>query len=171
MCFPHIVNIIAQHIIDVLNIELTDESVGQGNYDIDDEDEDDDPDRTSRLEAQPDGPRPPKKRTLLAKIRHVIRAIRASDQKMAKFKTIIITGNQLGNWKDLEGKDRQIQPVQFLRDCKTRWDSTYEMLIRFLDMKQVCWTMHLPFSMFLTSYIQTSHSFMPSRAIYPCFLR
>lgn len=142
MCFPHIINIIAQHVIDVLNIELTSESIGSGDYTINDEDEDDDPDRTTIIiEAQPDeldseAPRP-KRRTLLTKIRHVIRSLRASDQKMTKFNALVITGNQLGSWKDIDGTDLEIKPLQFLRDCKTRWDSSYEMLIRFLRMKQV----------------------------------
>jgi hypothetical protein len=66
----------------------------------------------------------------LNKIRALVRGICASGQQQEHFTNVILGGNQYGWWKDGQSKVMMIKPKQLLRDVKTRWDSTYQMLVR-----------------------------------------
>lgn len=74
---------------------------------------------------------------LLGKVRSLIKAIRASGQRQTAFYGVVGSGNSAGWWKDVGDKPEQIKPLKFLLDVKTRWDSTYQMLIRLRMFKQV----------------------------------
>ena len=74
---------------------------------------------------------------LLGKVRLLIKAIQASGQHQASFYQVVLSGNDAGWWKDENGALITINPLKFLRDVRTRWDSTYQMLIRLLMFKQV----------------------------------
>jgi len=73
----------------------------------------------------------------LNKIRAIIRGIRASGQQQENFSNVILGGNQYGWWKDGQGKVVTIKPKQLLRDVRTRWDSTYQMLVRAREFRLV----------------------------------
>jgi hypothetical protein len=74
---------------------------------------------------------------LLGKVRSLVKAIRASGQRQASFDQVVSSGNDAGWWKDANDAPIAIKPLRFLRDVKTRWDSTYQMLVRFRTFKQV----------------------------------
>jgi hypothetical protein len=74
---------------------------------------------------------------LLGKVRSLVKAIRASGQRQASFDQVVLSGNDTGWWKDEMGASITIKSLKFLRDVRTRWDSTYQMLIRILMFKQV----------------------------------
>jgi hypothetical protein len=73
----------------------------------------------------------------LNKIQALVRGIRALGQRQEHFTNVILSGNQYGWWKDGQGKVMMIKPKQLLRDVKTRWDSTYQMLVRVREFHQV----------------------------------
>ena len=74
---------------------------------------------------------------LLGKVWSLVKAIRASGQRQASFDQVVSSGNDAGWWKDANDAPIAIKPLRFLRDVKTRWDSTYQMLVRFRTFKQV----------------------------------
>jgi hypothetical protein len=74
---------------------------------------------------------------LLGKVRSLIKAIRASGQRQTQFYNVVESGNRADWWKDANGNPEKIKPLKFLHDVKTRWDSTYQMLIRLRMFKQV----------------------------------
>lgn len=119
-CFPHVVNICVQHTIAALNNTDT-------NEDEEEEREDDD--------TNIQNPNVPT--DLLGKIRSLVKAIRASGQRQSSFDQVVLSGNNSGWWKDDTGAPIVIKPLKFLRDVRTRWDSTYQMLVRVLMFKQV----------------------------------
>lgn len=95
--------------------------------DLDDDDDDDTtPGRNTKVPID-----------LLGKVRLLVKAIRASGQRQAAFDQVVQSGNEAGWWKDEQGEPTTIKTLKFIRDVKTRWDSTYQMLIRILMFKQV----------------------------------
>lgn len=74
---------------------------------------------------------------LIGKVRSLVKAIRATGQRQASFDQVVISGNDAGWWKNETGAPITIKPLKFLCDVRTRWDSTYQMLIRILMFKQV----------------------------------
>jgi hypothetical protein len=71
------------------------------------------------------------------KIRALVKRIRASRQRQEQFNNFILGGNQYGWWKDGQGKAMLIKLKQVLQDVRTRWDSTYQMLVRARELRQV----------------------------------
>jgi hypothetical protein len=92
------------------------------------EEEDDDDHETTHSKVPTD---------LLGKVRLLVKAIRASGQRQASFNQVVLSGNDAGWWKDENGAPITIKSLKFLRDVRTRWDSTYQMLVRILMFKQV----------------------------------
>lgn len=137
MCIPHVINICAQHAIKVLD---------DGEIDDAESDADDD------LEA---ASTPAKPKGLLAKvgrsfslsiyilsshsleIRAIVRFIRASDQRIEAFEAIIENGNENDWWHDEQDKVIRLPVRKLLRDVRTRWDSTFQMLRRVYELKEV----------------------------------
>ena len=72
----------------------------------------------------------------IACVRKIVMAIQSSGQRREAFLTWIKTGNTNGLFI-FQGKPVQIQPKQLLRDVRTRWDSTYEMITRCIEMRLV----------------------------------
>lgn len=138
-CFPHVINTCVQHTIKALNNGVdadtrADVRDGEGDEGSDkDEGGDDGDDGTSIVTSIED--RSPG--DLLNKARGLIRKIRSSGQRFERFTNIVKGGNQYGWWKDAQGSAISIQPKQLLRDVKTRWDSTYQMLVRLREFRQV----------------------------------
>lgn len=118
-CFPHTINICCQHTIRVMNKE--------GAYDEDDAETDDEGNNGRRIVRSP-----------LAKVRKIVGVIRASGERKDTFRTQTINGNEIALWgKDDKGVPIKISPTELLHDVKTRWDSTYAMIDRFLEKKLV----------------------------------
>src|SRR5271155_640865 len=137
-CFPHVINTCVKHTIKALNsgvdtVTQADEQDGEGDSDEgSDEDEggDEGTNIDTGLEDQSHG-------DLLNKARGLIRKICSSGQRSERFTNVIKGGNQYGWWKDAQGSAMTIEPKQLLRDVKTRWDSTYQMLTRLREFRQV----------------------------------
>jgi hypothetical protein len=129
-CFPHVINTCVKHTIKALN----------NGVDADTQEDDSDSDSESEMDGDGgdnDSDGGSDKSDLLNKARGLIKIIRSSGQRMESFTNVIKGGNQYGWWKDATGRSIEIQPRQLLRDVKTRWDSTYQMLIRLWEFRQV----------------------------------
>ncbi|KIL54933.1 hypothetical protein M378DRAFT_182369 [Amanita muscaria Koide BX008] len=76
-------------------------------------------------------------RDVVVLCRNTVRAIRASGQRIERFENTI----EVGNEKEWFGVDKDGDPIilkslQLLRDVRTRWDSVYFMIQRFLQLRQ-----------------------------------
>jgi hypothetical protein len=125
MCFPHIINICSQHVINL----FTDPTL----FDSAEDPTDDDlegflylPDDTTPVNGSHD---------VIALVRHFVRFIRASGMRRDEFQDIIAEGNKNG-WGSTAPKP-PLPAVQLLHDVKTRWDSVYYMVKRFLTLRPV----------------------------------
>ena len=72
----------------------------------------------------------------IARLRKIVMKIRSSGQRRDAFTSWINAGNNSGLFV-LNNKPVQIQPKQLLRDVRTRWDSTYQMIKRCIEMRLV----------------------------------
>ena len=130
MCFPHTINIAVQHVLKQMSSVQAPEN-----------DEDDPEDLTGAANAD-------KGRGFgqtfkaacaqdpIARIRKIVTAIRGSGQRRNALMTWIDTGNKNGLFV-LQNMPVQIQQTQLLRDVRTRWDSTYLMIKRCIEMRLV----------------------------------
>ena len=82
-------------------------------------------------------------KSAIHKLRALVRGIRASDQRQTAFKDLISAGNSYGWWREdsdvagEQGARIQITPKQLILDVRTRWSSTYLMLRRALELRDV----------------------------------
>lgn len=131
MCFPHTINIAVQHVLNKMSSVEAPEN-----------DEDDPEDLTDAANAD-EGRRYGQTfeaacaQDPIARIRKIVTAIRVSGQRREALMTWIDTGNKSGLFV-LQNKPVQIQMMQLLRDVRTRWDSTYQMIKRCIEMRLVC---------------------------------
>jgi hypothetical protein len=136
MCFPHIVNIAVQHVLSHMSSAVAPESQDDPEVSDEeedhDEDEDEDEDRIKRQSFEEACARDPIKR-----LRDIVVAIRSSGQRKDAFRKWIETGNANGFFVN-KGKTVEVVEKQLLRDVRTRWDSTYMMIRRCIDMRLVC---------------------------------
>lgn len=117
MCFPHVINICCQHVLqEFTNTELS-ESV--------DDFEAQELSCLPHLQSFEDAV----KRDPVALGRNIVRVLRSSGKRRAAFAQHIQDGNNKG-WFAV--KDLQLQ-----RDVKTRWDSVYFMLKRLRELQPV----------------------------------
>lgn len=150
-CFPHTLNICVEQTIRALErLPLgppnqdhsdkggdNDDSNDDGDSDSDDDDSDSDDDGDSG-----DGDQRSVK-SAIHKLRALVRGIRASDQRQTAFKDLISAGNSYGWWREdsdvagEQGARIQITPKQLILDVRTRWSSTYLMLRRALELRDV----------------------------------
>jgi hypothetical protein len=117
LCFPHIINLCAKHIIDEyptadfsgLNDEwmVGEDTIVKGEY----------------VEAMRGNP--------LKRARAVVTTIRGSHSRRTLFNKIIAEGNRLGKFVP------ELPEVELLCDVKTRWDSVYVMINRLLKLRPV----------------------------------
>lgn len=130
MCFPHTINIAVQHVLKKMSSVLAPEN---DEYDFEeltgaaDADEGRGYGQTFE-EACAEDP--------IARLRKIVVAIRSSGQRRAAFVSWIETGNQ-NKMFVLQNKVTYIQPRQLLQDVRTRWDSTYQMIKRCVEMRLV----------------------------------
>ena len=126
-CFPHVINLAVQAIYATLKDESnSDVQYLLGNL----------PEFTEEaLQAMPlpDGVTIEEYCTALAAdiirvARKLVTACRASGQRREDFELTIHEGNKAGTWKDSKGNPLTLAVLQLLRDCETRWSSTFLML-------------------------------------------
>lgn len=75
---------------------------------------------------------------IVAVARKLVTACRASGKRREEFMNTIAEGNRDQIWRDGKGKPMVMEALQLLRDCETRWSSTFLMLDRLLSMLPVC---------------------------------
>ena len=144
-CFPHCINIATQTVLDELKTNPFDPVIETA------KDPSEIPHLTryaTALEADPVG-----------KTRDLVTTCRSSGSRRQELRTVIADGNQSGRWLREEG--REIREVQLLRDCKTRWSSTFLLIDRALMLYPVSW-MLMP----LQTNILT-HKFSGCQGLYP----
>ncbi|KAH6902447.1 hypothetical protein BKA70DRAFT_1113066, partial [Coprinopsis sp. MPI-PUGE-AT-0042] len=74
---------------------------------------------------------------LVGRVRKIVSACRSSGQRRKFLQVIITAGNEQQAWGvDEKGEPVVLPNVQLLRDCETRWSSTYLMLCRFLTLEK-----------------------------------
>lgn len=69
----------------------------------------------------------------VGRVRSLVAACRASGQRREDLRAVIINGNETGRWESIGG----VPLLQLLRDCPTRWSSTYMMVDRALRLYPV----------------------------------
>lgn len=75
---------------------------------------------------------------VLGTARKVIATCRVSGKRREEFLDTILEGNLDETWVDDDGNPMSREALQLLRDCETRWSSTFLMVDRFLVMLPVC---------------------------------
>jgi hypothetical protein len=69
--------------------------------------------------------------------RKVARTVRSSGQRRDEFDEMVTNGNTK-EWFRVDGQVVQVSQLQLLLDVKTRWDSTFIMMKRFIELQPVC---------------------------------
>ncbi|CDO78277.1 hypothetical protein BN946_scf184660.g4 [Trametes cinnabarina] len=115
-CFPHVINIAVQHILQEIKtnplaplLDLSDAEVPHARRE----------EVTEALEADPVG-----------KVRSLVSFCRQSDQRRVDFRRTIEEGKKDGLWRNAAGETITLPVLQLLRDCETRWSSTFLMIQR-----------------------------------------
>lgn len=117
-CFPHVVNIATQTILKELKenpyqpviASLTDSTGGSEalrQY-------------ANALSSDP-----------VASTREIVAICRKSGQRREELQKVIVAGNHSNSW------GTTIRSVQLLRDCETRWSSTFNMIDRLIELYPV----------------------------------
>ena len=144
-CFPHCINIATQTVLDELKTNPVDPVIGMA------KDASELPHLTryaNALEADPVG-----------KTRDLVTTCRSSGPRRRELQAVIAEGNKSGRWSREEG--REIREVQLLRDCKTRWSSTFLLIDRALMLYPASDTRCLAHCTSLT------HKLTGSQGVYP----
>ena len=129
MCFPHIINITVQHCLEKMSSAVAPENDNDSEELIDKSNTDEVRGLGQSFEATC-------AQDPIARLRKIVMVIRSSGQRRDAFSRWIETGNKSGLFV-LQNKPVQIQPKQLLRDVRTRWDSTYCMIKRCIEMRLV----------------------------------
>ena len=168
MCFPHVVNIATQHILQGLSDpELMGDDIddnddadqGGGGEDGNDneadndkegsaeeEEDDDDEDEEGNDDDEDKGNNTMRRGASnyhdacgedpINLSRKIARAVRSSGQRRDEFDEMITNGNTK-KWFQVDGQVVEVPQLQLLLDVKTRWDSTFTMLKRFIELQPV----------------------------------
>jgi hypothetical protein len=127
MCFPHITNICTTHVVESLtNASLAD---AQAEFDAAL------PPRDATDQSYEDA----HSRDPIALCRCTVRAVRASGQRRDHFHEIIRDGNAKGWFKSADNPPETVKvpELQLLHDVRTRWDSIFQMIHRFHELRPV----------------------------------
>ena len=164
-CFPHVVNLATQCILQSLtNTDLMgetdifedddDEDVGaragngedsEDSSDDENDDDDDDGGNSDDDDDDDDDAGPRKGATTyqdacvsdpITLCRKIARTVRSSGQRRDEFDELIMKGNTRG-WFKVSGESVQVPLLQLLLDIKIRWDSTFNMIKRFIELQPV----------------------------------
>ena len=129
MCFPHIINIAVGHVLNKMSKVKAPEAHDNFSDLIGEVDTDEGRGIGQTFESACAG-------DPIARLRRIVAGIRSSGQCRDAFAGWIETGNKSGLFVQ-QGKPVHIQSRQLLRDVRTRWDSTYNMLHRCIEMRLV----------------------------------
>jgi hypothetical protein len=80
---------------------------------------------------------------VIGNCRESIRSLRSSDLRRERFLDSIKDGNLRGIFKTIAGLIKLLPVLQLLRDSETRWSSTYNMIIRYIELYPVRYTVVL----------------------------
>jgi hypothetical protein len=128
MCFPHVINICCQHVIN----DFTD--LGLANSELVLEPATDAPNSSEQSESFEEAI----KRDPIALGRNVVRVLRASGQRRDDFDKLVVNGNSSGWFKDSKTHQTvQLPERQLLHDVRVRWDSVFFMIERLREMRPV----------------------------------
>jgi hypothetical protein len=130
MCFPHVINITVQRVLSVMSLGKVPEGDDDIDVSSDNRDSDDGGRRIGQTFEAACAADP------ISRLRNIVMTIRSSGQRRDAFMTWIKTGNENG-WFLNKGKAVHVVPRQLLRDVRTRWDSTYQMIKRCIEMRLV----------------------------------
>lgn len=70
--------------------------------------------------------------------RKLVATCRSSGKRREDFVDTVLEGNLEERWVDEDGNSISRKALQLLRDCETRWSSTFNMVDRVLTMLPVC---------------------------------
>ena len=74
---------------------------------------------------------------IIGTARKLVTACRVSGQRRENFELTIREGNEAQSWTDSKGNPLSLPVLQLLRDCETRWSSTFFLLDRMLTLLPV----------------------------------
>lgn len=135
-CFPHVINLAVQAIYTSLKGESnSDIEYLLGNI----------PEPTEealRAMALPDGVtlegyRAALETDIVGMARKLVVACRSSGQRRQEFTLTIKEGNKAQTWTDSKGNPLPLPVLELLRDCETRWSTTFLLLDRVLTLLPV----------------------------------
>jgi hypothetical protein len=166
MCFPHIINIILQHILKKMTLGddiSDDENSGVPDSFSDEELADtnrDNADDSSTVEegipiderARGQTFRDACSEDPIGRLRKLISKLRSSGQRRDDFINWIKDGNEKSRF-NIKGKVVKVPHKELLRDVATRWDSTYQMLKRSIELRPVCVHLSFSLSIFTMTYL------------------
>jgi hypothetical protein len=146
-CYAHVINVCSGHVIaaaaptrpkskkskkSAKSRALDDSSDSDDELSNDDESSDDD---EVPIYSNPDDWLAGIKLNPLKRARKIVRWLRSSDQRREAFRAFIINGNDSKLFKKAD--KCWVEPLQLLRDVKTRWDSVFLMLERLRELRPV----------------------------------
>jgi hypothetical protein len=70
----------------------------------------------------------------ITKTREIVAVCRRSGQRRSELRAVIVKGNDTSSWPSANGK---VPVLQLLRDCETRWSSTFNMIDRLMEIYPV----------------------------------
>ena len=132
-CFPHIVNIVTQCILKVLDEGVAQDSELPDLIDADDEDDEDD----GVVVADDDDDNGGSSHGIILKVQWLVCTICTSGQQQELLCSLIIRGNELKWWVNAKNEVISIQPHQLILGVCMHWDGTYQMLVHALKFSQV----------------------------------
>jgi hypothetical protein len=153
MCFSHVVNIAVQHVLSKMSsVKAPENDDDNSEGPTDDADENRGFGQTFEAACVQDP---------ISRLRKIVTAIRASGQRREALTTWIENGNKSRLFV-LQNKSVEIKPMQLLRDVRTRWDSTYQMIKRCIEMRLVSFALHSLIWTIIVHYTIYTIYFRPS---------
>ena len=149
MCFPHTVNIAVQHVLSKMSSVKAPENNDDNFEDMTDVANPDEGRGFGQTFEAACAQNP------ISRLRKIVTAIQGSGQCREALKTWIENGNRNGSFV-MQNTPVDIEPMQLLRDVRTRWDSTYQMIKRCIEMRLVSHTLHLDDYTSYTIYFRPS---------------
>jgi hypothetical protein len=116
------------------NVDEDSDDSDESDDDSDSDDEDDEGNNTLRKGA--DNYKDACQQDPISLCRKVARAVRSSGKRRDEFDELVTNGNLKG-WFQVEGQAFQVAQLHLLLDVKTRWDSTFAMVKRFIELQPV----------------------------------
>ncbi|CAE6443976.1 unnamed protein product, partial [Rhizoctonia solani] len=129
-CIPHIINLTVQAMLDALPAAAARfrEEVAAKGDELDGEIEE-------YLQALESG--------VVDLCRESVKALRSSDIRRQGLRDLILDGNFRGLFRSPDNKILLVPVLELLRDCLTRWSSTYLMIFRYLELyPAIVWYAH-----------------------------